>query len=413
MTNEKTPIFQPDFNPEIFIESDQPVTAAYKTGALQHGIGNSTVSSQWYSRPDDQKFLSIDEMLSFKRRDREQMHSQIVNTHNIKISGEIDEANFRRGNILIEYTDENKNEYTTKPTNWSFNQISQLAGAPAGYLKDLPAPIAADALQWGLKYNRGKELIKSYGSHNELRAATGPDYGRIFDYEIIEAIKKSVDLDRWKIAGAMDGRGNYDPFVPVTKETTTLFASDRDIFIFLVDDLHPIEIGKLPDGNPDLIFRGFYVWNSETGSKTAGIASMYLRGVCMNRNLWGVEGFNEIKIRHTKFAPERFAEEAAPALASFANGSTTTLLDGVDQAINTTAAKNDDEALEFLNQRAGLSKGMAKAAAARHLEEEQKPARSIWDMAQAITAIARDNPHQDSRLALEKKAGALLDKVAA
>ena len=86
MTNEKTPIFQPDFNPEIFIESDQPVTEAYKTGALQHGIGNSAVSSQWYSRPDDQKFLSIDEMLSFKRRDREQMHSQIVNTHNIKIS---------------------------------------------------------------------------------------------------------------------------------------------------------------------------------------------------------------------------------------------------------------------------------------------------------------------------------------
>ena len=53
MTNEKTPIFQPDFNPEIFIENDQPVTEAYKTSALQHGIGNSAVSSQWYNRPED------------------------------------------------------------------------------------------------------------------------------------------------------------------------------------------------------------------------------------------------------------------------------------------------------------------------------------------------------------------------
>ena len=56
---------------------------------------------------------------------------------------------------------------------------------------------------------------------------------------------------------------------------------------------------------------------------------------------------------------------------------------------------------------------MAKAAAARHLDEEQKPVRSVWDAAQAITAIARDNPHQDSRIDLERKAGALLDKVAA
>ena len=25
----------------------------------------------------------------------------------------------------------------------------------------------------------------------------------------------------------------------------------RDVFIFLVDDLNPIEIGKLPNGEPD------------------------------------------------------------------------------------------------------------------------------------------------------------------
>ena len=38
----------------------------------------------------------------------------------------------------------------------------------------------------------------------------------------------------------------------------------------------------------------------------------------MNRNLWGVENFEEIKIRHSKFAAQRFAHEAAPALTSFA-----------------------------------------------------------------------------------------------
>jgi len=49
---------------------------------------------------------------------------------------------------------------------------------------------------------------------------------------------------------------------------------------------------------------------------------------------------------------------------------------------------------------------------ARHIVEEQKPVASVWDAAQAITAIARDIPHQDQRVAIERKAGAILDKVA-
>ena len=36
------------------------------------------------------------------------------------------------------------------------------------------------------------------------------------------------------------------------------------------------------------------------GAKTLGIASFYLRAVCQNRNLWGVEDFQEITIRHSK-----------------------------------------------------------------------------------------------------------------
>jgi hypothetical protein len=394
----------------------------YQTDALSHGIGNSAVSSQWYNRPDDQKFLSLDSMLNFKKVDASRMTSRTVDTHKVKIIGDYDEANPSRGNIFVEYTDDNNQEHNNLPTNWSFGQLSQLAGAPAGYLRDLPAPIAADCIQWGLKYNRGKELIKVYGNQaqgGELRAATGPDYGRIFDWEILEPIKNLVEDSggRWKVPGMMtgsrDGMAVYDPEIPVTNETTTLFASDRDVFVFLVDDRNPIEVGKLANGEPDLMFRGFYAWNSETGSKTAGIAAMYLRGVCMNRNLWGVENFHEIKIRHTKFAPDRFAMEARPALQSFANGSTFSFVEGVKAAKDAKIASDDEERLEFLSKRAGLSGRMAKAAAARHLKEEGRPVETVWDAAQAITAIARDVPHQDARIEVERKAGALLDKVTA
>jgi hypothetical protein len=394
----------------------------YQTNAFAHGIGNSAVSSQWFSRPDDQKFLTLDDMLAVKKNDAQRMTSRTVDTHKIQIIGEFDEANPSRGDICVEYVDDNYREHNNTPTNWSFGQLSQLAGAPSGFLRDLPAPLAADCLQWGLRYNRGRELVKVFGSQNEggdLRAATGPDYGRIYDWEVLEPIQQLVAASggRWKVPGMMtgsrDGMAVYDPEIPVTKDTTTLFASDRDVFVFMVDDHNPIEAGKLPNGEPDLMFRGFYAWNSETGSKTAGIAAFYLRGVCMNRNLWGVENFQEIKIRHTKFAPDRFATEARPALQSFANGSTATFLEGVRAAKAAKIAHDDESRLEFLSKRAGLSGRMAKAAAARHMVEEGRPVESVWDAAQAITAIARDIPHQDARIEVERKAGALLEKVAA
>ncbi len=394
----------------------------YQTNAFAHGIGNSAVSSQWWSRPDDQKFLSLDDMLAFKKIDAQRMTSRTVDTHKMKIVGDVDPENPSRGDISIEYTDGDRREHLNTPTNWSFGQLSQLAGAPAGYLKDLPAPIAADCLQWGLRHNRSKELVKVYGHQSdggELRAATGPDYGRIYDWEILEPIKNLVEQSggRWKVPGMMtgsrDGMAVYDPDIPVSMDTTTLFASDRDVFVFLVDDRNPIEVGKLANGEPDLMFRGFYAWNSETGSKTAGIAAMYLRGVCMNRNLWGVENFQEIKIRHTKFAPDRFAHEARPALESFAHGSTGTFVEGVAAAKAAKVASDDEDRVSFLTKRAGLSQRMAKAAAARHIEEEGRPVETVWDAAQAITAIARDVPHQDARIEVERKAGALLDAVAA
>jgi hypothetical protein len=43
---------------------------------------------------------------------------------------------------------------------------------------------------------------------------------------------------RWKIPGVLDwSTGVYNPCVDITKSTTTLYASDRDVFLFLVDDL--------------------------------------------------------------------------------------------------------------------------------------------------------------------------------
>jgi hypothetical protein len=60
-------------------------------------------------------------------------------------------------------------------------------------------------------------------------------------------------------------------------------------FAILADHTNPIEAGRLPNGPPDLCFRGAVSRNSEIGSETLGIASFYLDAVCMTRNLWGAD----------------------------------------------------------------------------------------------------------------------------
>ena len=167
----------------------------------------------------------------------------------------------------------------------------------------------------------------------------------------------------------------------------------------------------MADGSPDLYFRGFYCWNSEVGSKTLGIASFYLRAVCMNRNLWGVENFEEITIRHSKFAAQRFAHEAAPALTSFANSSPAPFIAGIKAARERIVARSDEDRENFLRKR-GFSKSETAKIIETVLSEEHRKPESIFDFVQGITALARTKTHQDARLELEGKARKLLERAA-
>lgn len=383
---------------------------------VSRGAVNSAVSSQWFKRPADETFPSLGALHAFTEKRAGESRSTITDTRALEIVGESDPENPSRGLIKIDHKESGA---VTAPTNHAFNQVARLAGAPGGYLADLPAPIAADCLNWGLRYNRQREQVQVLDTANSTRAFTGPDYGRIWHHEIVAAIQDMNRRtgNRFKIPGVIDWASRADngthTYNPEAEGDSTLFASDRDMFGFLCDDRNPIEVGKLADGSPDNMFRGFYFWNSEEGTRTAGLAAFYLRGVCQNRCLWGVENFQEVKIRHTKFAPDRFAAEAAPALESFCEGRTADLISGVEQAKAAQVAHDEDSMLVFLNKRAGLSLKQSRAAVARHeIEEGHKP-RSAWDMVQAITSIARDVPNQDTRVALERSAGAILDKVAA
>jgi hypothetical protein len=377
---------------------------------VSRGERISRVSSEWFNRPADERYLSLTELHDAVKARSARSHTRIVESEAIRVEAGRDNA--ERLTLTVPGSDR-----PVAPTHWSFGQLASLVGAPAAYLRQLPAPLAGINLQYGLTSHRAEQVktLEFENGRTELRAVTGPDYGRIFDHELVEAVQKlagnGTGDTRWKVPGVLDwSTDTYNPRVDITQDTTTLYASDRDVFLFLVDDLNPIEAGRLPDGSPDLYFRGFYCWNSEVGAKTLGMASFYLRAVCQNRNLWGVEDFEEITIRHSKYAASRFAHEAAPALLNFANSSPMPFVNGIKAARERIVAKSDEDRTEFLRKR-GFSKAETTKIIETVLAEEGHPPRSVFDFVQGITAIARDKPHQDARLDLEGRAKKLLDRA--
>jgi hypothetical protein len=138
----------------------------------------------------------------------------------------------------------------------------------------------------------------------------------------------------------------------------------------------------LPDGSPDLYFRGFYCWISEVGGETLSIASFYLRAVCMNRNLRGVENLEQITIRHSKFAAQRFAHEAARALTSFANSSPAPFVAGIKAARQRIVACTDEDRESFL-RKIGFSKSETSKVIETVLGEENRKPESIFHFVQA------------------------------
>lgn len=394
---------------EILGPAGNPV-GGYKVD-VRRGERIGRVSSEWFSRPADERYLSLPDLFSAVTRRTERSRTRTVESAAIRV--EANRGDAERLTLLLPGVDA-----PVAPTHWSFGQLASLVGAPAAYLRQLPAPLAAINLQYGLTSHRA-EQVKAFSIENgrtELRAVTGPDYGRIYDHELVAAVQRiagnGTGDTRWKVPGVLDwATGIYNPDVDITRDTTTLYASDRDVFLFLVDDLNPIEAGRLADGSPDLFFRGFYCWNSEVGAKTLGMASFYLRAVCQNRNLWGVEDFEEITIRHSKYAASRFAHEAAPALTRFANSSPVPFVNGIRAARARIVARNDEDREEFLRRR-GFSRGETAKIIETVLTEEGRPPESVFDFVQGITALARGKTHQDARLDLEGRAKKLLDRAA-
>ena len=356
-------------------------------------------SNQWASRPGDERFTSLIELNDFAQANRRNSRQLVASSRKIHCAPVEGDNN---GMLVI-----GPNGVPVVPSHWSFGQLAARAQAPVGYMRNLPSALAADCMNYGIK-NRDVEEIGVLLSKDEglelatLDAATGPNYGRIWNADITKAL---VERFGDGVSGDWTVPGEFGEKVEVTKANTTLYCGDRDMFVFLADEANKVEIKNRRNGKPGQLSRGFFVWNSQVGSQTFGIATFYFDYVCCNRMVWGAEGFKEIRLRHTSGAPDRFIEQVQPAISRLATTSMCNIVDAIENA-KAKRIGDQDEVNEFLAKR--FSKSEVKAINLAHFIDEQRPIETIWDATTGVTAYAKTIKWQDDRVELERKGGAIL-----
>jgi hypothetical protein len=359
-------------------------------------------SRQWASRPSDERFVSLDDLVAHTAHQRDISTSRVISSR--KIEAAPIEGDDARKSLVVVGPDGNP----AVPTHWSFGQLAARVDAPAGYLRSLPADIAADAINWGL-YKRDVEevgvLLRQNGGPAEMAAMTGPNYGRIWNSDIARQLRERFGDG---VNGDFTIPGEFGRAVEPSKENTTIYASDRDMFVFLADEKNRIEIPDRRFGRSGSLARGFFVWNSEVGSKTFGIATFLFDYVCSNRIVWGAQEFGQFTLRHTSGAPDRFLEEAIPAIKTYANKSSESIVTAITAAKG--ARLDADKVDEFLAKR--FTRNQAKAIALAHKVEEDRPIENLWDVAVGATAYARGIQFQNERVDIERIAGKIIAEAA-
>ncbi len=354
-------------------------------------------SEQWRSRPADERFTSLTELHAHTTAIKNSSYARVVSSRKIEA-----QPLSHTGLQIV-----GPNGIPVMPTHWSFGQLAARAGAPAGYLRSLAAPLAADCINFGLKVNRSIEdlgvLLHKDGGKAELTAVTGPNYGRIWNAEITGAL---VDRFGDGLTGQFTVPGEFGKKVDITKDNTTLFASDRNMFVFLADEQNRITIPNRRNGAPGSLARGFFMWNSEVGDCTFGIGMFLFDYACCNRIVWGAEGYTEMKIRHTTSAPDKWLEEVLPAIKSYSESSAAP----IEAMLRSAQQKKIEKVEDFLLNR--FSRPQYTAIVAAHAADEARPIETLWDASTAITAYARGIDNTDTRIELEREAGRILDMAA-
>ena len=127
-------------------ESENSMTDTTQAYSIDHTKGSSdgTVSAQWASRSDDERFTDLNSLKAQVSAWRAASYTNEIPAHKIVARGDLKNPKL----LTIE-----ANGLELTPSHFGFSQLAGIAQAPADYLRSIPAPLAAVNINYGLQHN--------------------------------------------------------------------------------------------------------------------------------------------------------------------------------------------------------------------------------------------------------------------
>jgi hypothetical protein len=345
-------------------------------------------NQQWSTRPDDESFASLDAL-----------HDACASYRDVAKVATVPYTKLAVVPVGADVHVTGPNGGSAALTHWAFGQLSARAEAPASYLRTLPAELAASNLTHGLAKRTTDETASMMFHQNGgllCRAITSERYTRIWNVDITSRLLRLRDtFPQWQPApAAMDGKRG-------------LYASDHDLFAFLVDNDRRV----FENANGGLS-RGFFVWNSEVGAASFGVMKFLYEYVCGNHIVWGASQVSELRVRHIGDADTRAWRELATEIRRYADSSVSDDEARIEATRRCILGADKDAVLDkiFGLRIPVLSRKRADdayQAAEAHVDWYGDP-RSAWGIANGITELARALPYTDERVAMDRAAGKVL-----
>jgi len=388
---------------------------------------SQAAQSNYYQRPPDERFPTLDALIAHARNVREHCAERVYSLRDLHAepNGRGVDLHSLRGAAPL--------------THWSFGQLTRTVGAPAGYLRSLPAPLAADCINHGISQTpdgtRANVLIRvANGTDPIVRACTSDTYGRVWDEVLYSGFRDTV-------ARHTNAYG-HDWIAPPTwtGEPAGFYAGDRDSFVIMIDGgsivpdpsgeraaplvvAGPAPFAGLASPGPGstspagqdarTLYRGILMRNSEVGAAGIIIESILFRAICGNHLLMGAVLDSQFRRRHVGDASNATIQEIGRIALKWTQRSAAADAALIQSLISHEIAVSKDAVISELRALGATAEQATHAYETAERTEAISP-RSYWGIAQGITRDAQTETdgYQNDRYDLDRLAAQVLARGA-
>ena len=273
---------------------------------------------------------------------------------------------------------------TYQMNDWSFSQLCRLAGVSKETVNRLSPDTAAHVFAETLP--RGNKPLQLFTQGESLRSIHAASYTRLNNSDVLSVVQEFAT--------------DFQPPPKGVNGGTGLYGGEQDMFCFLIDPTGWTEI------NGASFAPGFFIWNSEVGSRSVGVETFWYQSVCQNHIVWDAVEIIEFTRKHTANVHDALnnIRQIIEALVAKRDARRDRFAEVIKTAMQTELGTEAEEVQKVLSQN-GITRTLAKEA----ISIAQTQGRlTIFSMVDALTRIAGKIVNAGERVDVDQKAGRLL-----